>query len=162
MGQQVSSLKQSSKDVQRLLDLRNQMKDRKPKFDRFESWRYVRIHEPWRKPKGVDNHQRLSVKGWPPLVKIGYRGPRSVRGLHPSGYREVLVHNLKELETLSSAEEAARIAASVGRKKKIEIARRAKELNIRVLNGRGLLSPASAKEEEPEKAEKKSRGKKKK
>lgn len=155
-----SSSRAPSPSVQHLLDLRSEMKDRKPKFDRFESWRYVRIHEQWRKPKGIDNHMRLSVKGWPSLVKIGYRGPRAVRGLHPSGYREVLVHNMKELEALSSTEEAARLGAGVGRRKRIELAKRAKELNIRVLNGRGLLSPAAAPEKE-EKEEKKSRRKSK-
>jgi large subunit ribosomal protein L32e len=145
-------------DRQRLIQLRDEMKERKPKFNRFESWRYVRIHEPWRKPKGVDNHQRLSVRGWPPLVKIGYRGPKAVRGLHPSGYSEILVHNVKELEAVSAQDQAARIGATVGKRKKIEIAKRAKDLNIRVLNGRGLLSPRAAPEEE--KDEKKSRRKK--
>ncbi len=98
---------------------------------------------------------RLSVKGWPSLVKIGYRVPQSVRGLHPSGYRDVLVHNLVELETLSRETDAARIASGVGRRKRIEIARRAKELGIRILNGRGLLvgevaegKPKEAREEE--------------
>jgi large subunit ribosomal protein L32e len=158
MAQQPSQ-KSGSQDVQRLLDLRSQMKDRQPKFARFESWRYVRIHEPWRKPKGVDNHSRLSVKGWPPLVRIGYRGPRLVRGMHPSGYREVLIHNLKELEAVSPSEEAARLAAGVGKRKRIEIAKRAKELHVRVLNGRGLLSPTSAEEKE-EKDEKKSKKRK--
>jgi large subunit ribosomal protein L32e len=151
-------MSEDKSDRQRLIQLRDEMKERKPKFNRFESWRYVRIHEPWRKPKGVDNHQRLSVRGWPPLVKIGYRGPKAVRGLHPSGYSEILVHNVKELEAVSAQDQAARIAATVGKRKKIEIAKRAKDLNIRVLNGRGLLSPRAAPEEE--KDEKKSRRKK--
>jgi outer membrane biosynthesis protein TonB len=96
---------------------------------------------------------RLSVKGWPALVKIGYRVPRSVRGLHPSGYRDVLVHNLAELETLSRDTDAARLAAGVGRRKRIELAKKAKELGIRVLNGRGLLlgqKMGETVEEEPE------------
>ncbi len=122
-----------------LLDLRRSIKARTPKFQRQESWRYVRIHDEWRKPKGIDSHMRLSVKGWPALVKVGYRVPKEVRGLHPSGYRDVLVHNLHELEELVPSRDAARLAAGVGRKKKIELARRAKELGLRVLNGRMLL-----------------------
>lgn len=125
--------------VSRLLEVRVAKKAHTPKFQRQESWRYVRIHEPWRKPKGVDSHMRLSIKGWPRLVKIGYRGPKLVRGLHPSGYRDVLVHNLAEIELLSPLSDAARLAAGVGRKKRIEIAKKAKELGIRVLNGGGLL-----------------------
>jgi large subunit ribosomal protein L32e len=157
-----ASSKPSQKgNVQAMLELRESIKRRKPSFERFESWRYVRIHEEWRKPKGIDNHMRLSVRGWPSLVKIGYRGPRGARGLHPSGYREVLVHNIGELEEVSGDTEAARIAAGVGRRKRVDIAKRAKELNIRVLNGRGLLSPtAEAEEEEEEDTDKKSRRKK--
>jgi large subunit ribosomal protein L32e len=132
--------------VANLLEVRRRIKARTPKFERFESWRYVRIHEPWRKPKGVDNHMRLSARGWPHLVKVGYRVPKAVRYLHPSGYRDVLVHNLSELEKLSSDRDAARIGATVGRRKKIEIANRARELGIRVLNGRNLLSPSAKSE----------------
>lgn len=166
LSQQQVSQVLSKQELARLLELRRLKKERTPKFQRQESWRYVRIHEPWRKPKGVDSHMRLSVKGWPALVKIGYRVPRSVRGLHPSGYRDVLVHNLVELETLSRDTDAARLAAGVGKRKRIELAKRAKELGIRVLNGRGLLlgqkvsetvegEPEESKEQPPSVAESK-------
>jgi large subunit ribosomal protein L32e len=138
----------SKQELTRLLELRRLKKEKTPVFQRQESWRYVRIHDAWRKPKGVDSHMRLSVKGWPALVKIGYRGPRAVRGLHPSGLRDVLVHNMTELETLSPNADAARFAAGVGRRKRIELARRAKEMGIRVLNGRGLLVGERIQEEE--------------
>jgi len=147
-------------DLAKRLELRSQIKSRTPYFQRFESWRFVRLDYPWRKPKGVDNHQRLSVKGWPHLVKVGYRVPKDVRYLHPSGYRDILVHNLKELEALSPESDAARIAAGVGRRKRIEIATRAKDLGIRVLNGRNLLAIKAELEEEGEKEEKKADSKK--
>jgi large subunit ribosomal protein L32e len=149
-------------DLAKRLELRSQIKSRTPDFQRFESWRFVRLDYPWRKPKGVDNHQRLSVKGWPHLVKVGYRVPKDVRYLHPSGYRDILVHNLKELEALSPENDAARIAAGVGRRKRIEIATRAKDLGVRVLNGRNLLTIKAELEEEEEKNEKKADSKKKK
>ena len=145
-----ASRPQSKKDMEKLLEVRNRIKSRTPYFRRFESWRFVRLDDPWRKPKGVDNHQRLSVKGWPHLVKIGYRVPKEVRHLHPSGYRDVLVHNMKELEALSPDVDAARLAGGVGRRKRIELATRARELGIRVLNGRNLLSAAKTKEGEEE------------
>ncbi|MGI0091863.1 MAG: 50S ribosomal protein L32e [Nitrososphaerales archaeon] len=128
----------SKQEIARLLGVRSKIKQRTPKFRRFESWRYVRIDEPWRKPKGIDNHMRLSVKGWPHLVKVGYRVPKQVRYLHPSGLRDVLVHNNAELEALSPSTDAARLAAGVGRRKKIELVKRSRELGIRVLNGRNL------------------------
>ncbi len=71
-----------------------------------------------------------------------------MRYLHPSGYRDILVHNMKELEALSADTDAARIAAGVGRRKRIELATRARELGIRVLNGRNLLSVTKREGEE--------------
>ena len=152
----------SNSELNHLLEVRSQIKKRTPYFKRFESWRYVRIDEPWRKPKGVDNHMRLSVKGWPHLVKVGYRVPKKVRYLHPSGYRDVLVHNLVELEALSPDTDAARLAAGVGRRKRIELAKRAKELGVRVLNGRNLLTakPESESAEDEDKSTRESKKKK--
>ncbi len=48
---------------------------------------------------------RLKKKGKARSPSIGWGGsPRLVRGgLHPSGYEEVLVHNVKELETIDRA-----------------------------------------------------------
>jgi len=150
----------SKQELARLLEVRRKIKARTPNFRRFESWRYVRIHDPWRKPKGIDNHMRLSVNGWPHLVKIGYRVPKEVRYLHPSGLRDILVHNMTELEALTPAVDAARFAAGVGRRKRIELAKRAKELGIRVLNGRSLLVGAKTESESKERSNSKS-GKKK-
>src|SRR5918994_7073643 len=78
-----------------LLQARKKISDKRPKFVRQESWRYDRLSENWRKPKGIDNKMRKQVSGVPALVKIGYRGPRAARGLHPSGYVDNLVHNVK-------------------------------------------------------------------
>jgi large subunit ribosomal protein L32e len=57
-----------------------------------------------------------------------------VRGLHPSGLRERLVHSLAELEGVDPEREAVRVAHRVGKKKKAEIVERAKKLGVRVLN----------------------------
>lgn len=125
-------------NVQALLKLRRTIANRRPAFQRQESWRYRRIPSSWRKPKGVDSKMRLSVKGWPKRVKVGYRGPASVRDFHPSGKRDVLVHNVSELEKLSSERDAARLAATLGARKREQIVSRARELGIRILNPQGL------------------------
>ncbi len=128
--------RESSEEIKRLLELRKEMARRRPEFIRQESWRYKRIKPSWRRPRGIDSKMRMEVKGWPKRVKVGYRGPKAVRGLHPSGYKEVLVHNIKELEKLDPETEAARIAHTVGARKRKEILERAKELGIKVLNPR--------------------------
>jgi len=132
---------------------RARIKAKKPDFVRQESWRYVRVKESWRKPRGMDSKMRLQKKGWPAIVKVGYRGPSEARGLHPSGFREVLVHNVEELERLDPAKEAARIAHTVGLRKRIDIMRRAQELGIYVLNPPKLLLPEEEEEEELEEGE---------
>ncbi|MCX8188896.1 MAG: 50S ribosomal protein L32e [Nitrososphaeria archaeon] len=113
---------------------KNVVKIKKPKFVRPESWRYVRIKPNWRRPKGIDHKVRKEYKGWPARVKVGYRAPKAIRGLHPSGFKEVLVHNIQELLKLDPKVNAARIAHTVGTKKRIEIFEKAKELGIHVLN----------------------------
>ena len=78
---------------------------------------------------------RLKKRGWPKSVEKGYRSPKQVRELHPSGFQEIIVHNVKDLEGVQSIQ-AIRIAHTVGRKKRIEIIEKAEELKIYVLNKR--------------------------
>jgi large subunit ribosomal protein L32e len=121
-----------------LVKRRSELAERRPEFVRQESWRYVRIHPEWRKPKGVDNKVRRQDKGWPALVRVGYRGPAESRGLHPSGHEEVLTYNPSDLDGLVPGRDVARIGRTVGAKKRQEILTRANELGIRVLNPTGL------------------------
>lgn len=107
---------------------------KRPKFVRQESWRYKRVRAAWRKPRGIDSRMRMQRSGTPRLVKMGYRGPKKYRGLHPSGYREVLVHNPEELESIDPEAQAARIAASVGKRKRMLISEAAEEKGIKLLN----------------------------
>jgi large subunit ribosomal protein L32e len=107
---------------------------KRPRFVRQESWRYIRLKEVWRRPKGIDSRMRLQKSGAPPLVKVGYRTPKEFRHIHPSGYREILVHNLDDLRKIKPETEAARIASGVGLRKRIAIYEAAKEAGIRVLN----------------------------
>jgi large subunit ribosomal protein L32e len=78
---------------------------------------------------------RTHRNGWPKSVNIGYRSPKSVRGLHPSGFEEVIVHNVKDLDEIKS-HQAARISHTVGRRKRADIVERAEELKIYIFNKR--------------------------
>lgn len=126
-----------------LLEQRKKVSENRPKFKRQESWRYKRLATNWRKPKGIDNKMRRQVSGVPALVKIGYRGPKISRGLHPSGYVDNLVHNIKDLLLLDKTKDAARIAHTVGNKKRLEIIIKAESLGIKLLNGKKAQPPAS-------------------
>ena len=120
----------------RLLALRKRLKARKPEFIRCESLRYVRVKSSWRRPKGIDNKMREKRKGWPKSPNVGYRAPKKVRGLHPSGFQEVIVYRVEDLEPLNPEEHAVRIAGSVGNKKALEIMDKAEEKGLWILNPR--------------------------
>ncbi len=96
--------------------------------------RHKKVKNTWRKPKGGDSKMRKEKKDKPSLVKVGYKQPDSERGIHPSGYREVLVHNTSELDDVNPEEEAIRIGSTVGGRKKEKILEKASENEIKVLN----------------------------
>ncbi|MGB9814959.1 MAG: 50S ribosomal protein L32e [Thermoplasmata archaeon] len=121
-------------NLMRLFKLKVEMARKRPLFRRQEWFRYKKLGTAWRRPKGKHSKMREHRKYRPPVVDSGFRGPRAVRYLHPSGYRDVLVHNVKELQSLDPAVDAVRIASTVGRRKKIEIYRNAVEKGFRVLN----------------------------
>ncbi|NPA23314.1 MAG: 50S ribosomal protein L32e [Crenarchaeota archaeon] len=124
------------REQRRLLKLRMLMERREPKWMRMDEWRFWKIarQERWRRPKTLDNKIRHQRKGYPPMVKIGYRQPRSVRGLHPSGFETVRVFRPEDLEKIDPSRQAVIIASTVSKRKRLEIIRRAMDRRIKVIN----------------------------
>lgn len=135
--------------LQNALKSRKRAKRKKPDFARHESWRFVKLKENWRRPRGLDNKMRRKIKGWPPTVSAGYKGPKVSCGLHPSGYREVLVHNPGELAAIDPKTQAARVAHTVGKRKRLKIIAKAIEMKIVVLNFKEPSVPTIDEEAEP-------------
>ncbi len=124
-------------EMKAALALRAAQKKKTPSFRRTEWFRYKRLsHSGWRAPHGMDNKQRRNYKYRGSLVRIGHGKVAAARFLHPSGFREVMVHNLADLEAVDPETEAARVGRSVGGRKREHIYARADELGIRVLNRR--------------------------
>ena len=88
----------------------------------------------WRNPVGKHSRVRLEEKGAVAKPKVGYRTDKAIRGKHPSGYDEVMVHNTDNLEGLDPETEAARIGSTVGGRKKAAILEKADSEDIKVLN----------------------------
>jgi large subunit ribosomal protein L32e len=120
--------------VRRMLGLRAMKSASRPKFRRQEWFRYKKFGDEWRKPQGGQSKLRRHFGYRWNLPSVGYRGPREVRGLHPSGFREVLIHNERQLEGLDPAKQAVRIAHGVGSRKREIIEKACDDKGLRVLN----------------------------
>jgi len=122
------------KEAKRQLRLRKEKSGSRPSFRRQEWFRYVRLGDSWRRPRGLHSKMRKGKKYRVNLVSTGYRGPKAVRGFHPSGFQEVMVYRVEDLEGVDPKKQAARIGHSVGSRKREEIEKTADEKGIRVLN----------------------------
>lgn len=101
---------------------------------RQDTHKSKRIKRSWKKPVGRHSKQRLKLKSAPRMPGAGLRTPEEVRGLHPSGFEDVLVHRPEDLEDLDAEKDAARIGSKVGKRKRALIIEKAEELDIKVLN----------------------------
>lgn len=117
-----------------IMELRKKMKRKKPSFRRVESWRYKRVKDSWRKARGIDSRTRKKKKGGVRSPGAGYRSPKEVRGLHPSGYEEVRVETIKDFEGLSTKTHAVKISGRLGARKRMQIVEYAQIRNFKVLN----------------------------
>ncbi len=121
-------------ESKRLFKLRKLLKGKKPHFNRTDSHKYKRLDSNWRRPRGLQGKQRKHIKAKGALAQVGYGSPVAVKGLHPSGYADILVRNVGDVDAIDATIEAIRIARTVGAKKKAMIEEKAAELGIKVLN----------------------------
>jgi large subunit ribosomal protein L32e len=119
-------------ETERLLTQRESVST--PQFNRQDYHKKQRVPTSWREPRGQLSKQRRGVKGKGDTVEAGFRSPAAVRGLHPSGFEEVRVHNTDDLDGLDGDRQAVRIASTVGGRKRERIEEVAEDEGIRVLN----------------------------
>ena len=121
------------------LATRAAQKKKTPTFRRQEWFRYKRLSRTgWKKPRGDDSSQRKNRKYRSALVRVGHGKIAAARGLHPSGFEEVIVNKSDDLEGLDPETQAVRIAKTVGNRKRSAIHDRADDLGLRVLNRRRI------------------------
>ena len=157
---------------QRLLRIRAQKKKKSPSFVRVESWRRVKVKKSWRKARGIDNQTRRKSKKGVKSPEPGYRGPKKVRGLHPSGLEDVVIVSPQDIEGLNPETHGVRISSRLGTRKRIALIELVRDKGFRVLNmgisRRELLqldqaeAPEEEEIEEPVEKPKKRRGRAKK
>jgi large subunit ribosomal protein L32e len=105
-----------------------------PQFNRQDYHKKKRVPTSWRKPRGGLSKQRRNIKGKGDVVAAGFRSPTAVRGRHPSGFEEVYVETVDDLDGVDGDTEAVRIGSTVGARKRERIETVAEEEAIRVLN----------------------------
>lgn len=113
------------------------LKNRKPRFVR-KDWRELsklgmgrKKKQRWRKPKGRHNKLRAKKRSVGKMPGVGYRSPKSVRGTF-QGLTPILIINENQLNNLKQGGMA--VMASIGLKKKIQIATKAKQLGVKFAN----------------------------
>ena len=124
------------------LNKRTIVKKRTKKFARHQSDQFMRImNSSWRKPKGIDGRVRRRFKGAVPMPSIGYGSDKRTRNLLPSGFKSVVINNVKELEMLMMHNRtyAATVGHSVSSRVRRQIIERAEQLAIRVTNANAKL-----------------------
>jgi large subunit ribosomal protein L32e len=121
------------------------------------------LSDSWRKPRGQHNKQREQKKAKGALPKPGFGSPIAVRGMHPSGFFEVLISSVKELEGINPKTHAIRIGATVGERTRVGLQEKAIAEGFKVLNARTVKTgPKQGKIREPAKVADKKKSEEKK
>jgi large subunit ribosomal protein L32e len=106
-----------------------------PKFLRHTAHKYSKLglrrkkKKIWRRPTGRDNKMREKRRGHPAVVSIGYSTDKNTRG-NVMKKTPVVVRNVQDLQKVQKNQIA--MLSGIGKKKKIEIAKKAKELKIEI------------------------------
>ena len=85
----------------------------------------------WRRPTGRDNKMREKRRGYPAVVSIGYQKSKKIKG-KIQGKESVIVSNIKDLEKIKKNQII--ILGRMGKKKKIEVSKKAKEKGLEIYN----------------------------
>ena len=128
-----------SPELEHALQTRAVLNKHRPTVRRDQWFRYPKLSRTgWRKPRGARNKIAVDMVYRPRRPVVGYRGPALARGLHSSGFAEVMVHNPADLEGLDPATQAARIGGKVGARKRALILKAAEAKGVRILNPTGV------------------------
>ena len=127
-------------EVKRLIQVRV---DKGASFKRDGYGKKRQLSDSWRKPRGQHNKQREQKKAKGALPKPGYGSPIAVRGMHPSGFFEVLVSSAKDLEGMDPKTQAVRISGTVGDRKRVALQDAALAAGLKVLNARTVKAKAA-------------------
>lgn len=106
-----------------------------PKFLRHTSHKYSKLglrrkkKQIWRRPTGRDNKMREQRRGKPALVAIGYSTDKKQRG-KINNKTPITINRISQLQNVKK--ENIILLGKTGKKKKLEIAKKAKEMKLEI------------------------------
>ncbi len=121
-------------EFQRLLKVRKRQKSKKPNFVQADQHKKKRLKNYWRRPRGLQSKKRRHILGKGEMARVGFGSPVAVKGLHPSGFQDVLMSRVQDLDELDPGTQAVRIARTVGQRKRMDIVNKARSLGLKILN----------------------------
>ncbi len=110
---------------------------KKPKFLRTDWHKKIRLGKgvkknlKWHGAKGRQNKLRLNRKGRMQRPKVGWGAENDVKGF-VKGMEMVRVENVKEIEAVKKGQGI--IIGKVGKKKRLDMIKKANELKVTILN----------------------------
>jgi len=125
------------KDIKKALELRKNLKKKKPVFLKQDAHKKDRLKKNWRQPKGRHSKLRMKLRGHGRHPSIGYSSPTIVRGLTPAGLREIHVNTLSDLKNVKKGDGIV-LGRTIGLKKKIELLKKIEEQQLTILNLRDI------------------------
>jgi len=132
-------------------------KRKKPRFLRRDWNRKIRFGRrkklKWRLAKGRHNKIREKKKNRPRMPKIGYGNPKEIRGLI-RGMIPVYISNESDLKKVQK-NNIAILSATIGRKKRMEIAEKAKGIHFLNFSPEKFLAETKPEKKEQHKTEEK-------
>ena len=118
------------------------VKKKTNRFARFQSDRFHRVQESWRKPRGIDNRVRRRFRGSKLMPKIGYGSDKTTRFQLQNGLYPFVVKSTKDIDMLLMHNEkfAAIIAHNLNARSRKAIVERAAQLGVKVINKSAKLT----------------------
>ena len=120
-----------------LLQVRKQVKARKPKFIRQQGNHLTSLSKNWRAPKGVHSKIRRKRRGKMKQPSTGYGSPKKVMHFHPSGLKPIRITNSNQLNNVTK-EHGLIISRTLGKRKKLALLKEVEERKLPVLNIRDI------------------------
>lgn len=116
-------------NIAELLEIRNKVKNRKPKYLRQDAHKLKKLKKKWIRPKGIHSKMRRMLRSYRKNPEIGYGSPRKIKNFTKEGLMPVLINSAKDTEDLGK-DVSIIVSGSIGLKKRLEIAKKMREKKL--------------------------------